>query len=91
MCGGILTFRTGSEENAYKIINSLKYAVKATSIGDTRTLIIHPASTIFRNKTQEQRETAGVFDDTIRVSVGIEDIKDMIDDFTNVLNEILFS
>ncbi|MBR2209604.1 MAG: O-acetylhomoserine aminocarboxypropyltransferase/cysteine synthase [Synergistaceae bacterium] len=88
MGGGILTFRANSKERAYKLINALKYAVKATSIGDTRTLIIHPASTIHRDNTQEQCEAAGVFDDTIRVSVGIEDSKDLIEDFTDALKKI---
>ena len=88
MGGGILTFRANSKERAYKLINTLKYAVKATSIGDTRMLIIHPASTIYRDNTQEQCEAAGVFEDTIRVSAGIEDAEDLIEDFTDALKKI---
>ncbi len=45
--GGILTFRVGSKERAFKIINSLKYAMIASNIGDLRTLVIHPASTLY--------------------------------------------
>lgn len=86
--GGILTFRAGSKVKAYECINALKYAAKATSLGDTRTLVIHPASTIYRNNPPEQREAAGVFDDTVRVSVGIEDTSDLIEDFTRAVNTV---
>ena len=82
MGGGILTLRAGSKERAYKVLNALKYTCNATNIGDTRTLVIHPASTIYVHNTTEQKEAAGVFDDTIRVSVGIEDVEDLIEDFT---------
>ena len=87
--GGILTFRAGSKVKAYECINALKYVAKATSLGDTRTLVIHPASTIYRNNFPEQCEAAGVFDDTVRVSVGIEDTSDLIEDFTRAINTVL--
>lgn len=79
--GAILTVRAGSRERAFRLINSLKYALIATNIGDVRTLVIHPASTIYLHSTKEQMESAGVFDDTIRISIGIEDPEDLIDDF----------
>lgn len=80
--GAILTLRTGSRENAFTFINHLQYAVNATNIGDLRTLVIHPASTIYLHNTPEEMERAGVFADSIRVSVGIEDAEDLIEDFT---------
>lgn len=80
--GAILTIRTGSKAKAYKIMNNLNYASIATNIGDVRTLVIHPASTIYIHNTTEQMHSAGVFDDTIRISVGIEDVADLIEDFT---------
>ena len=83
--GGILTIRAGNREKAFRLINSLKYALTATNIGDVRTLVIHPASTIYLHSSPEQRENAGVYDDTIRVSVGIEDIEDLIGDFDNAV------
>ena len=86
--GGILTIRAGSKERAYKIMNSLKYALNATNIGDARTLVIHPASTIYTYNTKEQMEAAGVYEDTIRVSVGIEDTKDLIEDFTSAIQNL---
>ncbi len=87
MGGGILTFRAGSKEKAFKVINGLQYAVRATSIGDVRTLVIHPGSTLYINSSKEQKEAAGVFDDTVRVSVGIENVNDLIMDFTKVIKE----
>ncbi|EHI97204.1 Cysteine synthase [Clostridium sp. DL-VIII] len=86
--GAILTMRAGSKENAFKIINNLKYAVNATNIGDTRTLVIHPASTIYINSSYEEKENAGIFDDLIRISVGLEDIEDLITDFENAISKI---
>ena len=83
--GGILTFRAGSKEKAFRIINSLKYALIASNIGDLRTLVIHPASTLYIHTGIEEREAAGVFEDTVRVSVGIEDAEDLIKDFTEAI------
>lgn len=85
--GGILNFRAGSKERAFKIINSLKYALIASNIGDLRTLVIHPTSTLYIRSTEEEMEAAGVYADTIRVSVGIEDSEDLIRDFTNAIEE----
>ena len=86
--GAILTIRAGSKERAYKLINHLKYVKIATNIGDVRTLVIHPASTIYIHSTPEAMEEAGVYDDTIRISVGIEDIKDLIQDFTEAVESL---
>ncbi|MCC8050990.1 MAG: PLP-dependent transferase [Clostridiales bacterium] len=87
--GAILTVRVGSKEKAYQVMDSLKYAKKATNIGDVRTLVIHPASTIYVHASEEQRAAAGVYDDLIRVSVGIEDAKDLIEDFTNAITMVV--
>lgn len=83
--GGILSFRAGSKERAFRIINSLKYVCIASNIGDVRTLVIHPASTLYIQADKDEMEAAGVYDDTVRVSVGIEDIEDLVDDFTKAV------
>jgi len=83
--GGILTLRAGSKKKAFKIINSLKIATIASNIGDIRTLVIYPATTLYLHNTKEEMNEAGVFDDTIRVSVGIEDIEDLIEDFKQAI------
>ena len=84
--GGIFTLRAGSKERAYRLLNSLKYAKIATNIGDIRTLVIHPESTIYLHSSQEVKEAAGIYDDLIRVSVGIEDIEDLKADFVNAVS-----
>lgn len=83
--GAILTIRTGSKERAYQLINKLKYVKIATNIGDVRTLVIHPASTIYIHSTPEAMAEAGVYEDSIRISVGIEDTEDLIADFTEAV------
>ncbi len=84
--GGILSFRAGSKERAFRIINSLKYACIASNIGDVRTLVIHPASTLYIQASKEEMQAAGVYEDTVRVSVGIESADDLIADFTEAIN-----
>lgn len=83
--GAILSLRVGSKERAYRLMNHLKFAHIATNIGDLRTLVIHPASTIYIHSTEEMMHAAGVYDDLIRVSVGIEDAEDLIADFTEAI------
>ncbi len=86
--GGIFTIRLFTKERAFAFINQLKYAVNITNIGDTKTLVIHPSSTIYAHSTVEEQEKAGVYDDMIRVSVGIEDIEDLLEDFGAALKHI---
>lgn len=84
--GGILTLRAGTKEKAFRIINSLKTATVASNIGDVRTLVIYPATTLYLHNTKEEMYAAGVYEDTIRVSVGIEDVEDLIEDFKNAIS-----
>ncbi|MGN0163444.1 MAG: O-acetylhomoserine aminocarboxypropyltransferase/cysteine synthase family protein [Candidatus Ornithomonoglobus sp.] len=86
--GGILTIRLYTKERAFAFINHLKYAVNITNIGDTKTLVIHPSSTIYAHSAAEAQESAGVYDDLIRVSVGIEDIDDLLEDFGAALEYV---
>jgi O-acetylhomoserine (thiol)-lyase len=79
--GALLTLRAGSRERAFKLINHLEYAHIATNVGDIRTLVIHPASTIYAHSTEEQKRAARVCDDLIRVSLGLEDADDLVADF----------
>ena len=86
--GAIFTLRMGNKEKAFAFMNNLKLALKVSNIGDTKTLVIHPASTISLQSTQEQKEAAGVYDDLVRVSVGIEDLEDLIEDFQQAIETI---
>ena len=83
--GAILTIRTGSKERAFRLMNHLQYAKIATNIGDVRTLVIHPASAIYAHSSEAEQELAGVYSDTIRISVGIEDAEDLIADFSQAI------
>lgn len=85
--GGILTLRTGSRQSAFDLIDRLEIPYILSNIGDTKTLVIHPASTISLHSTDKEREDAGVYEDLIRVSVGIEDIEDLKEDFAQALGK----
>lgn len=83
--GAIITVRVGSRERAFRLIDNLKIALKVSNIGDTKTLVIHPGSTISLHSTDRQKEDAGVYEDLIRISVGIEDIEDLKEDFAQAI------
>lgn len=85
--GAILTARVGSKEKAFGLLNRLQFACNATNIGDVRTLVIHPASTIYVHSDKKKQELCGVYDDLIRISIGIEDLEDIIDDFRQAIEQ----
>lgn len=85
---GLLTFSLESKHDCFKFINNLKLVKNLANLGDARTLVIHPASTIYLNCTEEEKKLAGVHENLIRVSVGIENINDIIDDFNQSLEKI---
>lgn len=85
--GAILTLRVGSKEKAFSLIDHLEIPYTLSNIGDTKTLVIHPESTISLHSTEEEKVAAGVFEDLIRVSVGIEDIEDLKEDFANAIEK----
>ena len=68
--------------------NNANMHYPSSNIGDLRTLVIHPSSTIYLHSTKEEQEHAGVYEDTIRISVGIEDVEDLIADFTQAIENI---
>lgn len=86
--GGVLTFGTGSAESAFKLVDNLSLAKNLANIGDSKTLVIHPASTIFHEFGAEEREAMGVPEDLVRVSVGVESTDDIIADFTSALERV---
>ncbi len=86
--GAILTIRVGTKEKAFIVIDNLKYAFNVANIGDSRTLVIHPASTIYAGSSAAEKINAGVYDDMIRICVGLEDIEDIQNDFKQALDKI---
>lgn len=84
--GAILGFGIkGGRQAGVKFINSVKLASHLANIGDSKTLVIHPASTTHQQLTEAEQLAAGVTDDYIRVSVGTEHIDDIIADFEQAL------
>jgi len=80
--GGVLSFGVkGGEKSAKKVIDNLKLASHLANVGDAKTLVIHPASTTHSQLTETEQASTGVTSDLIRVSVGIEDVSDIIADF----------
>jgi O-acetylhomoserine (thiol)-lyase len=84
--GGLLTLGLGSRERAFKFLDSVRLAKNMTNLGDAKTLVVHPASTIFHEYAADERAQLGVPDDMVRVSAGIEDFEDIRDDFEQALD-----
>ena len=86
---GVISFGVkGGREAATKFMDSLKLAAIVTHVADSRTCCLHPASTTHRQLTDEQLKEAGIGADLIRLSVGIEDVEDIIADIEQALNNI---
>ena len=86
--GSIFTFGIkGGLEAGRKFINSLKLISLLANVGDAKTLVIHPASTTHSQLTPEQLKSSGVQEDLIRLSVGIEDVADIIADLQQALEK----
>ncbi|MCQ2004613.1 O-acetylhomoserine aminocarboxypropyltransferase [Rhizobium sp. NRK18] len=84
--GAVFTFGVkGGYEAGKKLVETLKLFSHLANIGDTRSLVIHPASTTHRQLSEEQQIAAGAGPDVIRLSVGIEDVKDIIADLDQAL------
>jgi O-acetylhomoserine (thiol)-lyase len=85
--GAVFTFGVkGGYEAGVKLVNNVKLFSHLANIGDTRSLIIHPASTTHRQMTKEDLVKAGAGPDVVRLSIGIEDAADIIADLDQALN-----
>ncbi len=87
-CGVISFGLKGGREAATKFMDSLKLASIVVHVADTRTSVLHPASTTHRQLTDEQLEECGVGADMIRMSIGLEYIEDILDDIKQALEVI---
>jgi len=83
--GTILTFDLGSEKDCFRFMNKLKIICRATNMNDNKSLIIHPWSTIYAEFPESTRLEFGVEETMMRLSVGIEDIDDLIEDIDQAL------
>lgn len=87
-CCGVIAFGLkGSREEAIRFMDNLKMICIVTHVADARTCVLHPASHTHRQLSDEQLIEAGVAPDLIRLSVGIEDVDDIIDDIRQALGE----
>ncbi len=87
--GGMLTFEiNGKLEDAKKFCDSLKIALNATSLGSVETLVSIPVLTSHIKMSQEELKKAGISESMVRVSVGIENIEDLLWDFEQALNSV---
>jgi O-acetylhomoserine (thiol)-lyase len=83
--GSLLSFELKDGIDCFDYLNRLKLAIPASNLGDTRTLVIPVAHTIFFEMGAERRASMGIAESLIRVSVGIEDTADLVDDFRSAL------
>jgi cystathionine gamma-lyase/cystathionine beta-lyase/cystathionine gamma-lyase/homocysteine desulfhydrase len=84
--GGMVSFETGSLENARRVLEAVKLCTLGESLGGVESLISHPASMTHASVPIETREKLGITDGLVRISVGIEDIEDIIEDLDQALS-----
>ena len=81
----MLTIDLESEQKCLDFLNQLQLIRRATNLFDNKSLAIHPYSTIFVNFTPEEKKDMDVLDTTIRLSMGLEDADDLVDDIKQAL------
>lgn len=84
--GAMLTIDLADQQSCFRFLNKLKLVKRATNLFDNRSLAIHPYSTIFGPFTAEQKRALDIFDTTIRLSIGLEDVEDIFEDFKQALD-----
>jgi len=83
--GGMVSFDVGSAENADQLLSKIKYFTLAESLGAVESLISVPARMTHASIPAERRADLGITDGLVRISVGLEDVEDLIDDLTQAL------
>jgi O-acetylhomoserine (thiol)-lyase len=86
--GGLMSFVLNDSVDCFAFLNKLNLVIKSSNLGDTRTLAIPVAHTIFFELGAERRAEMGIPDSMIRLSVGIEDIEDLLEDFNQALEAV---
>jgi O-succinylhomoserine sulfhydrylase len=86
--GGLFTLEVkGGLERAKRFIDATEMVSLCANLGDTRTIITHPATTTHAKLTETERQRVGITPGLIRVSVGLEDVSDIIEDFERALQK----
>ena len=83
--GGLMSIELDNSIDCFAFLNKLKLVIKSSNLGDTRTLAIPVAHTIFNELGAEKRAEMGISDSMIRLSIGIEDLDDLLEDFKTAL------
>lgn len=86
--GGMISFETGSLENAKRVLESVQLCTLGESLGGVETLISHPATMTHASVPETERNRLGITEGLVRVSVGIEDIEDIIADLDQALSKL---
>lgn len=87
--GSIFTFNiVGNKEDAYKFIDSLEIFSLLANIADAKSLVIHPLTTTHSQLSKEEAKLQGIYENTIRLSIGLENINDILEDLSNALASI---
>lgn len=84
--GGIVCLDLGSQSRAHRFIDALQLATITANLGDMRTLVTHPATTTHGKLTPEMRQASGITDGLVRLSVGLEDVCDIVADLDQALD-----
>jgi O-succinylhomoserine sulfhydrylase len=86
--GSIVSFDVGTKARAFSVINACRTMSITGNLGDAKSTITHPGTTTHGRLTPEARAAAGIGDGLVRVSVGLEDVRDLIADLDNALNQL---
>ena len=88
-CSGVVSFSIkGSRENAIRFMDNLKLAENVVHVADIRTCVLHPASSTHRQLTDDQLVAAGITPGLVRLSVGLENIDDILEDVKQALDQV---
>ncbi len=85
----MVTFKIkGGKEEAFSFLNKLEIIKISNNLGDTKSLITHPSTTTHRSVSAEDKAVLGITDNTLRLSVGLEDVSDIIDDLNFAISVV---
>jgi cystathionine beta-lyase/cystathionine gamma-synthase len=84
----MLSFETGSLEAARTVLNSVRLMALAESLGGVETLISHPATMTHASVPADERQALGITDGLVRISAGLEDIDDLLEDLSQALDRL---
>jgi O-acetylhomoserine (thiol)-lyase len=86
--GAMFTASLGGQAECFRFMDALRVWHRATNLFDNRSLVIHPASTIYCSFTPEMLRTAGIEDNLVRFSAGLEDVDDLASDILQALDAV---